>query len=490
MTAEQEPASGDPELASVRFGLSARLLVLTVLFVMISEVLIYVPSIANFQKTDLESRLHNALIASRSLTLVPADRALPQDLQSALLDELDGYALAVKEDGMKRLLAIIPDPPTVERVLDLSDMSAAGAVGSAFDTLLLGGERTIRLTGEDPSDPLRRIELVFSEKPLRERMLTFSRNILLLSLAISVFTAFLVYVSLQRLLVRPMKRLGRAIRRFGDDPENPAHLIEPTCRTDEIGAAERGIAEMQRRLQETLKQQKHLADLGLAVSKINHDLRNMLASAQLVSDRLASVSDPTVQRMAPKLVGALDRAIAYCQSVLAYGKAQEQAPARRLVALRMLAAEVGETTGASTHGAVEWVNAVGDDIEIDADPDHLFRILVNLVRNGLQALEGSSDPALVRRLTLSAERLGAVVRIRVADTGPGLPEKARESLFKAFQGSARRGGTGLGLAISAELVRAHGGSITLLDASPGATFEIEIPDRPVQLRDARRARVS
>ncbi|ODN69173.1 sensor histidine kinase [Methylobrevis pamukkalensis] len=483
-------SGADGDAPPVRFGLSARLLVLTILFVMISEVLIYVPSIANYHRTILEARLHNALIASRSLMLVPAEQQLPQDMQSTLLEELGGYAIAVKDSGMKRLLAITPQPPTVDRVLNIDDLDAVASIGAAFDTLVRGGDRTIRLYGPFPGSPDQTVEFVFPEKPLRDRMLTFSANILLLSLVISCLTASLVYLALQRLLIRPMQRIGRAVRRFTEDPENPATLLQPTGRTDEIGAAEHGLASMQLRLQEMLKQQRHLADLGLAVSKINHDLRNMLASAQLVSDRLAMVSDPTVQRVAPKLIAALDRAITYCQSVLAYGRAQEQPPARRLVALRRLCADVGETTGVAGHGAIEWVNAVAEDVEVDCDPDQISRVLVNLVRNAAQALEATTGEALVRRLTLSAERVGSVVRIRVSDTGPGLAEKARESLFKAFQGSVRRGGTGLGLAISAELVRAHGGSITLLDITPGATFEVEIPDRPVQLRDVLRSRAS
>ncbi|SON54059.1 Nitrogen regulation protein NR(II) [Hartmannibacter diazotrophicus] len=488
MTEGKEPPAG--ETPRGRIGLSARLLMLTILFVMLSEVLIYVPSIANFERTVLEARLRNGLIAARSLMLVPNDEELPEAMQATLLKELDASALAVRDDGMKRLLASTAHPPTVDRDIRIDMLGPLASIHDAFDTLVFGGDRTIRLTGAFPEEPDHELEMVFSEAPLREQMLTFSRNILLLSLMISVVTASLVYISLQRMLIAPMKRIGKAVRRFAEDPENPANIIEPSNRTDEIGGAERGLAEMQQRLQDMLKQQKHLADLGLAVSKINHDLRNMLASAQLVSDRLASVADPTVQRVAPKLIAALDRAITYCQSVLAYGKAQEQAPNRRLLALNRLAGDVGETAGVIGHGYIEWINAVDEALEIDADPDQMFRVLVNLVRNAAQALEGPADASLVSRITLSAERVGSVVRIRVADTGPGLPEKARESLFKAFQGSMRRGGTGLGLAIAAELVRAHGGTITLLDITPGTTFEIEIPDRPVQLKDVRRSRAS
>ena len=216
---------------------------------------------------------------------------------------------------------------------------------------------------------------------------------------------------------------------FSEAPEDGARVIEPSGRGDEIGVAEEHLAAMQRDLQATLAEQRHLADLGLAVSKINHDLRNMLASAQLLSDRLGSLPDPTVQRFAPKLIAALDRAIAYCQTTLAYGRAREAAPARRLVALDRLVDEVADLLGLDGHPAIGLENAVPTGLEIDADPEQLFRVLVNLCRNAVQALEGDPEPALVRRLTVSGRREGRLVTIRVDDTGPGVPEtRPRPSL--------------------------------------------------------------
>ena len=123
---------------------------------------------------------------------------------------------------------------------------------------------------------------------------------------------------------------------------------------------------------------------------------------------------------------------------------------------------------------------------MDADSDQLFRVLTNLARNAVQAMAGDTESAVVRRLTVSAERQGSVSRILVADTGPGLPAKARENLFAAFRGSARSGGTGLGLAIAQELARAHGGAVELVESVGGRTvFAVTIPDQPVRLDQAR-----
>jgi signal transduction histidine kinase len=273
---------------------------------------------------------------------------------------------------------------------------------------------------------------------------------------------------------------------FHGQPENPASIIVPSARQDEIGMAERELAAMQRDLALMLQQKNRLAALGLAVSKINHDLRNLLTTAQLFSDRLSNLPDPRVQRFAPKLMRALERAIAFCESTLSYGRAQETPPDRRTIALEPLVEEVRETLGFGADAPIRWVAAVERGLMIDADPDQLFRILLNLARNAVQALEsrGPGDPGR-DQVRITGRRAGAVVVIEVSDTGPGISEKAREHMFEAFQGSTRTGGTGLGLAIAAELARAHGGDIRLVEGTIGATFRVTIPDRAVELQSRR-----
>ena len=458
------------------FGLSWKLLALTVLYVMLSEVLIYVPSIANFRVNWLMDRMTMADAASLVLAeFIASD--VPADIQKDLLGALDATAIAIRNGATSRLIATVDMPPKVDRSTDLRTMEPVAEVVDAFDTLFARQERTLRVVGDSRSGAV--LELIISDRPLRSAMIEYSVNIIWLAALISVITAGLLYLTITRLLVRPMRRLTENIVAFSEVPEDTARIIVPSGRGDEIGIAEEHLATMQRDLQGTLREQRHLADLGLAVSKINHDLRNMLASAQLFSDRLGSLPDPNVQRFAPKLIGALDRAISYCQSTLTYGRAREAAPARRLVVLDRLVDDVADVLGLVGHAMITWENRVPAGLEVDADPEQLFRVLVNLCRNSIQALESDPDSAVVRRLTVSAARDGAAVTIRVEDTGPGVPEQARASLFRAFQGPVRQGGTGLGLAIASELVRAHGGSIMLVNAGgPGATFAIVIPDRP------------
>src|SRR5437588_5341674 len=233
-----------------------------------------------------------------------------------------------------------------------------------------------------------------------------------------------------------------------------------------------------------------LESLGSERAMLSKDLGNLLSLVLLYSARLSTLPDPHVQRFAPKLMRALERAIAFCQSTLSYGQAVEPPPDRRMTALEPLIEEVRETLELGPDAKVRWVAAVERGLLIDADPDQLFRVLLNLTRNAVQALEtrAPNDP-LRDQIRITGRREGSVSVIEVADTGPGFPQKAREHLFEAFQGSTRTGGTGLGLAIAAELVRAHGGELRLAEGTIGATFRIAIPDRPIALQTARSERI-
>ncbi|MDQ2081719.1 HAMP domain-containing sensor histidine kinase [Xanthobacteraceae bacterium Astr-EGSB] len=463
-------------------GLSGKLLILTLVFVMVAEVLIYVPSIANFRITWLRDRLAAAHTAALVLDAAPSGM-VPESLARQILDSVGARAVAMKTGQQRRLLATTELPAEIHHEVDVRSVEAYDAIVDAFVSLFLARDTDIiRAVGPAPMGG-DFVEIVLDEGPLRAAMWRYSRNILLLSLAISAFSAALVYLALHYQFVRPMRRLIANMAEFRADPEDRARTIVPTGRDDEIGVAEVELARMQHELAAMLQQKSRLASLGLAVSKINHDLRNLLASAQLISDRLAQLADPSVQRFAPKLLRTLERAIAFCQSTLSYGRAQEPPPDRHMVALEPLVEEVRETLGlADDETAIGWIVSIDRGLQVDADREQLLRALLNLTRNARQALEtrAPNDPGR-DQIRVTGRREGAVAVIEVSDTGPGLSDKARAHLFEAFQGSTRTGGAGLGLVIAAELVKAHGGDIRLIDGTIGATFRITIPDRAVAL---------
>jgi len=472
-------------------GLSGKLLALTVAFVTLAEILIYVPWIADFRLNWLNDRLAAAHTAALMFEAVPHDSPVPDDVTKQILSSIGAHTLAVKMGTQRRLLAAADMPTRIDQDVDIRTVMWWDSIMAAFDTLLLSrpGD-VIRLVGPAPmgGDFL---EIVIDEAPLQKAMVNFSISVLLVSLLVTGVAGTLVYFSLHYLLVRPMRRITENMIAFRADPENPTRVISDSGRNDEVGTTERELAAMQRDIASMLHQKNRLAALGLAVSKINHDLRNLLASAQLFSDQLSNLPDPKVQRFAPKLMRALERAIAFCQSTLSYGAAQEPPPVRKTIEVEPLIDEVHETLGLGLDVPIRWIVAVERGLTVDADHDQLFRVLVNVTRNAVQALEarGSRDPAR-DQIRITGRREGSVTVLEISDTGPGVPDRARAHLFEAFQGSTRSGGSGLGLAIAAELVRAHGGEMRLVDGTIGATFRISIPDRAVELASRRGERVS
>jgi signal transduction histidine kinase len=434
------------------------------------------------------NRLNDRLAAANTAALV-LDAAplgmVPDSLSREILTSIGARAVAIKLGQQRRLLASADLPAAIDHDIDLRTMTVWSAIVDTFEMMMETGNQAIRVVGPAPGGA-QFIEVVFDELPLRQAVYRFSRNLLLVSLLIAALTAALVYLVLHYLFVRPMRRLTASMVGFHENPESSARIIVPSSRGDEIGVAERELSAMQRDLVSMLNQKSRLAALGLAVSKINHDLRNLLASSQLLSDQLASVPDPRVQRFAPKLMRSLERAIAFCQSTLSYGRAQEAAPDRRLIPIEPVVAEVRETAGLANDATITWISAIERGLTVDADPDQLFRVLLNLVRNAAQALEShaTSDRASMQ-IRVTGRREGAVAILEVSDTGPGVPAKSRDHLFEAFQTSGRPGGSGLGLSIAAELVRLHGGDIHLVEGTIGATFRIAIPDRPVELLSIR-----
>nr|WP_272210579.1 HAMP domain-containing sensor histidine kinase [Marinicella sp. W31]MDC2876477.1 HAMP domain-containing sensor histidine kinase [Marinicella sp. W31] len=463
-------------------GLSGRILALTVAIIMFAEVVFFVPSLASMRLRWLDDRLSTAAAAATVIDgLQP--QVLPRALQDDTLMATGTKAIVLRKDGISQLLAIADMPPEISKSYDLTDVGPVEAVIDAFDELLFGGDRAIRVFGHiGDSDAI--IDLVISDDELRHALLIHARNIFLLSILLSTFTAMLIFFRLNSLLVRPLRRQISNMQTFSEHPDLPESVFQPADSKDELGIASRHLASMQRELQKTLRQQKRLAELGLAVSKINHDMRNILASAQLMSDRIAGTDDPVVRRVAPKLLRAIDRAAAYSRSVLSYGQVSEAEPKREQVNLFELINDVHDYLELSEDVPIDWINRVPDNLIVDADPEQFFRIVFNLCRNSVQALtqQAGERRDSLNCLVVSAQRHGSVVSLSIDDTGPGMPQKARENLFAAFRGGVRSGGTGLGLAIARELVLAHGGTIALVEkAGQGTLFRIEVPDRPVAL---------
>jgi len=459
---------------TVTQSLSGRLLLFTIAFVMLAEALLYFPSAARFYHDQLANRLAAAQIAVLALDQGDAQTLSPQ-LKAELLANAGVRAVALKRNNTRRLYLAEPMPPDISLSIDLREATLVGLSMYALDSMIAGDGRVLRIIGKPRLQGGEFIEAIVDEAPIREELLAYSGRIFELSLFISIVTASLVFATLYYSLVRPMQRLTQSMVSFQEKPEDAQRIIVPSRREDEIGQSERVLATMQSEIRQALQQREHLAALGSAVAKIQHDLRNILASAQLASDRLAASNDPAVRQLAPRLIKSIDRAIALATNTLKYGRAEEAPANRGRQPLLPLAEEAMHVALAAGDGHAAWRNQIPPDLEVDADGEQLLRILVNLGRNAVQALEARADG----QVTIAARRQDDAVAIDVSDNGSGIPEQVLKHLFEAFAGRGRVGGTGLGLAIARELARGHGGDVVMLRTGPeGTTLRITIPDSP------------
>lgn len=468
-------------------SLSRRLLILTLFFVMVSEVLIYVPSIARFRNTYLEDRVAAAQLASLALISEP-QRLLTPELEQDVLDQADIVAIVIKTAKSRTLILgeNVQVPENVGATFDLRDKSMYGSIVEAFRAIIQPG-RTIRVIGEAFEDPDSLIDIVIKEQPLRAEMFSFSQRVLGLSLLISVFTGALVFLALHLVIVRPLRRLTQDMVEFRNDPEAAAGDPPRSPRVDEIGVAQREFGAMREELRLALRQKTRLAELGTAVSKINHDLRNILATAQLVSDRLAESGDPDVRRATPVLLRAIDRAIELCTQTLQFGRVREQEPRRSVFVLRELIDDVGVALGLGDDSTPRFDNKIPNGLKISADQEQLFRVFMNLGRNAIEALSGRPDG----RICVTGAPLGSSVVLEFYNSGPGIPDNARDKLFQPFSGTTKSSGTGLGLAIARDLVEGHGGTLALHRSDKsGTTFRIDLPTNIVEIATDRDARTT
>ena len=452
-------------------SLSGRFLILTTIFVMLAEIMIFVPSVARFREDYLLQRLERAQLASLALE---ADDMLDQELEAELLDTAEVLNVVLRRDEIRQLMLSAPIPQPIAATFDIRDASAMVLIRDAMMRLSRPDNEVVRVIGAPVRDAGLLIEVTMETERLRAAMIDYGVRILILSAVISVITAFLLFLAVRRLLVRPIKGVVGYMQSYAAAPEDARTIIQPDASVTELREAEEALQKMQTELTQALRQKERLAQLGGAVSKISHDLRNILTSAQLFTDRIESSEDPLVRRMAPKLVNSISRAVHLCESTLAFGKAEEPAPRLSVVSLSEVISDVVESERIAVEDHdIDIVDEIPGGLQLRADPEQLFRVVANLVRNARQAMMAANRTG---DISVRAREEVSAWYIDVCDEGPGLPPKAQEHLFTPFQGGITKGGTGLGLAIAAELVRGHGGSLDLVETGPtGTTFSICLP---------------
>jgi signal transduction histidine kinase len=452
-------------------SLSGRFLILTAVFVMLAEIMIFVPSVARFREDYLKARLEKAQIAS--LALLANDEISPE-LQEELLQNAGVFNVVLRRNEARQLMLSSPMPSGISGTFDLRDASAMQLIRDAITCLIESEPKVIRVIGEPAQMAGLLIEVTMETSHLRAAMIDYGFRILILSAVISIITAGLLFLAVRSFLVKPIEGVIGHMKAYAAAPEDARRVIQPSAGITELREAEDTLQSLQTELTSALRQKERLAQLGGAVAKVSHDLRNILTSAQLFTDRIEMSEDPKVRRMAPKLVNSITRAVNLCENTLAYGKAEEPAPNLNRFMLADIVNDVIDSERLAVGDAdVSFSQNIPYALAVRADSEQLYRVISNLVRNARQAIVNSGKAG---EINVSAQETDEDWVIRLRDTGPGLPPKARENLFTPFRGGVTKGGTGLGLSIADELIRGHGGTLILESTGDtGTVFHITLP---------------
>jgi signal transduction histidine kinase len=453
------------------FGLSWRVLGLVVVAVLIAELMLFLPSLSRYRQAYLEQLIESGTLAALALDATP-DNMVTEEVKRALLNNARVDAVVVVEQNRaKRALLNIPPNPSMP-TFDLRRPDSLGLIWDALAAMSRDGAYYTRIGGKSMRLPNADVWIVVDELPMRLAMYGYAGTVLALSIMIALFTAALLYLALRWLVVRPLQDLSADMTAFRRAPEGPVTERAPTTRNDEIGIVDREFQILQRELRASLRQKSRLAEVGSASNKINHDLRNMLSTARLLSDRLQRSADERTRALAPTILNTIDRAARLASDALEYVRDQ---PTPRKVAFDL--ADLVDEVGVALQEAGEdrdpnllrdWRDEIGSGCRVTADRDLLYRVLVNLGRN---AFDAGATEVVVR-----ARERGELMTIDVADNGPGVPPAVASQLFRPFTTGGRASGTGLGLAIARDLVRAHGGDIALMDTTDrGSTFRFTLP---------------
>lgn len=459
-----------PARRNLAFGLSWRILGLVVAAVMLAEVAIFLPSIARFRLVYLEQLVERGALAALALDATP-DNMINEDLKRTLLDHarVDAVALVEPNRAKRALMNVEPRPEMPG--FKLKDRSALGLIWDALSAMSHDGSRYIRVVGGSMRLPKAKVWIVVDEMPMRAAMYDYAGRILVLSIIVALSTAALLYLALRWMVVRPLQSLSADMTAFRRAPEDVGTERPPTQRNDEIGVVDREFQNLQRELRASLRQKSRLAEVGAATNKINHDLRNMLSTARLLSDRLARSDDERTRSLAPTILNTIDRAARLASDAIEYVR-ERPTPKLAEVDLADLVAEVGvilQEQGEDRDPNLlrVWQNEIHSD-RVMADRDLLYRVFLNLGRNAFEC--GATS------VTVRCRADGRFLLIDVVDNGPGIPSAVASQLFQPFTTGGRAGGAGLGLAIARDLVRLHGGEITLAESSDqGTTFRFTLP---------------
>ena len=461
-------------------SLKTKIIVLVIAILVCAELAGLVWSVAVYRYDRLERLMGQDMLVADAIQLLTQAQAA-STRQVTLGDILKLFS-GLRSDGLivNSPQGVIPlgqiyTRGEIEQRFDLDHPPRISTkIADALDLLFQGGGRKMMLLQKSPAQIGASVEVFATDTELRKQTIKHAVDMALMSLSVTLALGFALVIALDRLIVGPIVRISREVMAFHANPEDESADHPPSGRTDEIGGLEHAVDEMRTEVRRSLRQQTRLATLGAAISRVNHDLRNMLSTAVILSDTLERSQDPEVRRIAPRLVDSLERATRLCSDVLRFARDEKPQLHQSDFSLAGLVAEVDDATPPPRGGTARLNMTVPPSLLMHADRDQMFRALQNLVRNAYEALGGRPDA----KVTIDAGRGEGQVWIDVVDNGSGVSDRTLESLFHPFRAKDKLGGSGLGLTIVREIMRAHGGEVELTQTGPaGTTFRLRLPQR-------------
>ncbi len=413
-----------------------------------------------------------------------AERASSGASESAVLAEFQSSLSAAPVDASGFLCLLDdqatvlchPDPAAVG--MPMAAVEVHDADGSPAGTLGARAARhregALRLTGmtfggadhlvyQRPVDGTRWLVSVHANQGvITERLARLRHTMLAVALPVGLLLVVVGTVAVRAVARRYERRIEAA---------NAGLEAAVARRTEDLSAT----VEELRRAREVLEQNEKLAVVGESLAGLTHELNGQLtviighAALGRSKDRRSDVD-----ACFGAIAAAGDRCARLVRSFLDF--VRNHPPRREVVDLdRLVVAAVTICAPSFRQGRIELRHELNAASQVHVDPLHIEQVIVNLVQNARQAIEGRARPGGV--VTVRSRRTGGMAELLVADDGPGVPPSMRDRLFEPFQTSKPAGvGTGLGLSLCRRFVNAHGGSIELLETGPcGTTFRVELP---------------
>ena len=378
---------------------------------------------------EMSNVLYNLVIEYSETRSTQSDLAKMSSVQAGILYQID-----VKDGNNTTVYNFQPIDRDVE-IYDVATPLSPQKLPNSVRSILSAEPDLVQLTYQATDS-----QLIFTldQTAIRDVVRGYMPMIFAALITLLSSLSIILYFVIRRFYVAPLNSLTSTLTEFAADPTIPRPTSKALKINKDFRDAAKALDELQRNTISEMRQRERLADIGEAVAKINHDIRNVLSSATLVADALLNSDDARVNRSAPHVVRSLEQAVDLCQSMMDYLVAVPD-PQLSTFAMHNIANELTDAT--------KMQITYSGPAKIHADRKMMQRIFLNLARN--------SGNAGATKLNIDIWRAGHLGIIDVSDNGHGIPKRQWDDLFLAFK-SHGRGGSGLGLVITQDLVAAQG----------------------------------